>query len=38
MDLLLTNSRDDMKRIEDSKDRLVDGSYIWILSHSDFID
>jgi hypothetical protein len=38
MDLLLTDSRDDMKRIEDSKDHLVDGSYIWILSHSDFID
>ena len=37
-DLLLTNPDDDMIRIEDSKGGLLEDSYMWILSHRDFID
>jgi hypothetical protein len=37
-DLLLTDPAADMKRIENSKDTLLQDSYFWILSHRDFID
>ncbi|KAH8659004.1 hypothetical protein BGZ61DRAFT_540345 [Ilyonectria robusta] len=35
-DLLLTDPRMDKKRIEDSKGGLLEGSYKWILDHSDY--
>ena len=35
-DLHLTDPRDDMKRIEDTKGGLLESSYHWILEHSDF--
>jgi hypothetical protein len=34
--LRLTDPRDDKKRIEESKGGLLEGSYRWILKHSDF--
>src|SRR5438046_1827874 len=37
-DLRLTNPRDDMTRIEGTKGGLLKDSYVWILSHRDFID
>jgi hypothetical protein len=37
-DLLLTDPAADMKRIESSKDTLLPDSYVWILSHRDFIE
>ena len=37
-DLRLTDPGADMRRIEDSKDRLLKDSYVWILNHGDFID
>jgi hypothetical protein len=37
-DLRLTDPRDDMERIENSKDLLLTDSYMWILNHQDFID
>jgi hypothetical protein len=37
-DLRLTNPTADMKRIEESKDLLLEDSYVWILSHRDFVD
>ena len=37
-DLRLTDPNDDMKRIEESKDHLLEGSYVWVLKHSHFID
>jgi hypothetical protein len=35
-DLRLTNPRDDKERIRDTKGGLLEGSYKWILDHSDF--
>jgi hypothetical protein len=35
-DLRLTDPRDDKKRIEETKDKLLEGSYRWILEDSDF--
>ena len=37
-DLLLTDPAADLKRIESSKVSLLPGSYVWILSHRDFIE
>jgi len=34
----VTNPKDDMARIEDTKGGLVRQSYVWILQHKDFID
>ena len=36
--LRLTDPRDDMTRIEVTKGGLLEDSYVWILSHRDFID
>ncbi|WAO93446.1 Vegetative incompatibility protein HET-E-1 [Fusarium falciforme] len=35
-DLLLTNPFDDKERIKDTKGGLLEGSYKWILDHSDY--
>jgi hypothetical protein len=35
-DLRTTGPREDKKRIEDTKGGLLEGSYRWILEHSDF--
>ncbi|KAL2005187.1 hypothetical protein VTN00DRAFT_3037 [Thermoascus crustaceus] len=35
-DLRLTDPRDDMERIEGTKDRLLRDSYVWIINHEDF--
>ena len=37
-DLRLTDPSDDMTRIEGTKGGLLEDSYVWILSHRDFID
>src|SRR5436190_16338169 len=37
-DLRLTNPKDDMTRIEGTKGGLLKDSYVWILSHRDFIE
>ena len=37
-DLHLTDPRDDMTRIEGTKGGLLKDSYVWILSHRDFIE
>jgi NACHT domain/WD domain, G-beta repeat len=37
-DLCLTNPNDDMIRIERTKGGLLEDSYMWILSHQDFIN
>lgn len=37
-DLRLTNPRDDKQRIEDTKDKLLQESFVWILDDADFKD
>jgi len=37
-DLCSTNAKDDMTRIEETKGGLLKDSYVWILSHGDFIN
>ena len=35
-DLRLTDSRDNKKRIKDTKDSLLNNSYCWIIKNSEF--